>query len=308
MNVIDPHIHLFDVELGDYGWLKPSNPPFWPDKPIINRSFNDADLNLNSLMSLSGFVHIEAGFNNAQPWLEIEWLEEQVSIPFKAIASADITLAPNEFMILIDKLKNYKNVVGIRHIFDDETVDILRHQNTPINLAYLAQSNLIFETQIEGCDEEAVTQYCGMAKSHETLTLILSHANFCPSATKINDFDVSSKETIENQVSDNETNDNKILQWRNNIVRLALNKNVSIKASGWEMVARDYTLKHVENVISFLVAKFGVERVMLASNFPLTLFSHSYNDLWQSYLTLNFDEEVLNQLMHDNAKRIYKIS
>lgn len=289
MNVIDPHIHLFDVELGDYSWLKPTNAPFWPDKPIINRSFSDADLSLNSLLSLNGFIHIEAGFNNAKPWLEIEWLEEQVSIPFKAIASADITLAPEDFITLINKLKSYKNVVGVRHIFDEDAVDILTHPNTSVNLEYLAQSNLIFETQIPGDDNNAVSHYCDMANSHKTLVLILSHANFCPFATA-------------------HLNDKAILQWRENIKRLALNDNLSIKASGWEMMARDYSVKNIEEIVNFLLSTFGVNRLMLASNFPLTLFSQSYTALWQSYLTLNFDEVVLNQLMHDNAKRIYQIN
>ena len=76
INIIDPHIHLFDLSQGDYHWLKSQNPPSWPDKVIIERNFdlddltnslainltNDGDYNdeLIGEVSLSGFVHIEA--------------------------------------------------------------------------------------------------------------------------------------------------------------------------------------------------------------------------------------------------------
>ncbi|HAG29343.1 MAG TPA: amidohydrolase, partial [Alteromonas macleodii] len=32
---IDPHIHFFASNEGHYGWLKPANAPFWPDKKAI---------------------------------------------------------------------------------------------------------------------------------------------------------------------------------------------------------------------------------------------------------------------------------
>ena len=31
MKIIDPHLHLFDLQQGQYDWLKPEN----PDYPII---------------------------------------------------------------------------------------------------------------------------------------------------------------------------------------------------------------------------------------------------------------------------------
>jgi len=283
MKIIDPHIHLFDVALGDYGWLKAENQPNWPDKALINRSFDQNDLVVDEPLSLAGFVHIEAGFDNERPWREIAWLENNVTLAFSAIAGVDITLEPAKFKSVINTLIQYKSVVGIRHIFDEDAVEILSHINTSENLCYLAQQALIFETQINGDDDASATQYCVMAAQHPKLTLILGHANFC---------------TLD---------DNGFESWFLNIEKIALQGNVMIKASGWEMMDRTYSITHIERVVQALIKRFSPTRVMLASNFPLTLFSQSYADLWASYAALSLPVEVLRQITYENAKRIYTL-
>ena len=93
IKIIDPHLHLFNIEQGDYSWLKPQCPPFWPDKPLINKNFVEADLLLPHAMHLAGFVHIEAGFDNQQPWREIDWWQQDYTLHFTRVAFADITAA-----------------------------------------------------------------------------------------------------------------------------------------------------------------------------------------------------------------------
>ncbi len=38
LKIIDPHIHLIDLAKGQYHWLKPQNPPHWPDKHLIEKN------------------------------------------------------------------------------------------------------------------------------------------------------------------------------------------------------------------------------------------------------------------------------
>ena len=66
MDILDPHLHLFNLKSGDYHWLSPDNPPFWSDKAVIAKNFNESHLLLSTPFNLKGFVHIEAGFDNAQ--------------------------------------------------------------------------------------------------------------------------------------------------------------------------------------------------------------------------------------------------
>jgi len=283
MKIIDPHIHLFDVALGDYGWLKAENQPNWPDKALINRSFDQNDLVVDEPLSLAGFVHIEAGFDNECPWREIAWLENNVTLAFSTIAGVDITLEPAKFKAVINKLIQYKSVVGIRHIFDEEAVEILSHINNFSNLDYLAKKSLIFETQIGGVDDRCVDAYCDMAARHPSLSLILGHAAFCP------------LEKISRAI------------WERNIRKLGCCSNLVMKASGWEMVSREYSQQYISEVLRHLLDCFDENRIMVASNFPLVIFSKNYNELWEIYRTSKLPVNVKNKLMYSNALRIYRI-
>lgn len=116
MKIIDPHLHLFDLSQGEYSWLKPECPPFWSDKPLIAKNFSENDLTLAKPLTLAGFVHIEAGFDNQQPWREIAWLESTCKIPFRSIALLDITLPKALFLTQLESLMTYQSVVGVRYI------------------------------------------------------------------------------------------------------------------------------------------------------------------------------------------------
>ncbi|MGB0835716.1 MAG: amidohydrolase family protein [Psychrobium sp.] len=280
MKFIDPHIHLFDRNLGNYGWLKPSNPPQWPDKAMINRDFDQSDL-LTTNYEPRGFVHVEAGFDNEQPWREIEWLEATVTMPFKSIACVDLTSEPQAFSDLITRYTQMSSVVGVRHIFDDDAVAILSHANTLTNLQCLSHHQLIFETQISGLDSLAVDAFIDVFQQLPRLRLVLSHSCFAPIDT--NEFTV----------------------WNQAITKLANLKQLMIKASGWEMVSRQYTDDYVLQVVAELINCFGEARVMLASNFPLTLFSQSYSDLWACYQQLHLANSALKSISFDNAAKLY---
>jgi len=282
MKIIDTHLHLFDLESGDYQWLKETSPPFWPDKNRINSDFSDKDLVLNPANQLMGFVHVEAGFDNEQPQREIQWLEQSVSGPFKSIAHINLELSSQQIMTDIKTLNSYNSVVGVRHIFDERAHELLSNEQVVNNLAQIAKSRLLFETQLSGDDEQAISALVSVAQQLPSLTIILSHGCFFPVG----------KET----------------SWQTNIERLALCPNIMIKASGWEMVSRDYQQATVKHVVNLLLIAFGVERVMFGSNFPLCLFSRSYDECWREYQALGIGTTALDALSYANAQRVYRFT
>ncbi len=135
MKIIDPHLHLFELSKGNYQWLKPNNPPFWPDKAIIQSSFSESDIQLSPPFELPAFVHIEAGFDNESPWREVQWLEQTCELPFKAIACANLLLPPAEFSRQLEKLQKNSSLIGVRHILDDEADEILSSHVIKKNLS-----------------------------------------------------------------------------------------------------------------------------------------------------------------------------
>lgn len=280
-NIIDPHLHLFNLNEGDYHWLKEDNPPFWPNKYLINRSFNQANLALSAPLNLAGFVHIEAGFDNSKPEREIAWLESHCDLPFKSIAFADI--CASDFKNQIQKLQQYNSFVGVRHILDDQAQHILANSNTLANLKLLASLDLIFELQCDCSDLGVVKQLSSYLATTPNLTIIINHCGA----------------TTSNKLS---------LALQHGLITLAQHQQCFIKCSGWEMRDKDWAVDLLAPLVKTIISIFGAHRVMLASNFPLCLFSVSYPQLWQHYTNLSgCCAETLSKLCFENAARVYKL-
>ena len=282
MKIIDAHIHLFNLADGDYHWLKPENPPLWPDKLIINKSFEQGDLKLDANDQLAGFVHIEAGFDNDQPWQEIEWLEKACSLPMKSIATCDLTLPPELFAVQLSRLRTYKSVVGVRHILDEDAPDLLAQKNVQINLNRIAKYKLIFELQINVSDLDSVTLFAKLAEQ-SALTYTINHAGFPPLDSDSDDWQ----------------------NWLNGLALLAKN-HAAIKCSGWEMLSRDYELALQKKVVHSCIKLFGIDKVMLASNFPLCLFSKEYAEFWRQIAEI--EESEMQALVYNNARTWYQFT
>ena len=330
INIIDPHLHLFARSRGDYHWLKSENPPFWPDKSLIQQDFSIDDLTkclaLTGNIKLSGFVHIEAGFDNTKPWRELEYLGSLAfanltiaGLPHpksRTIASIDLLAQPEHFQRTLHKLQQYQSLIGVRHILDEHAYSILSNQNVQQNFASLNQvTDFIFELQLPLADEDSNKVMPLLIQTiihNDQLRFIINHAGFPPKSASTNV---------------NTDNDEWHL-WQNNISELAKYPNVFIKCSGWEMADRQYQMSWFSAVTSFCISEFSIERVMLASNFPLCLLgkkvgrglgnklanevgNKSYADYWQDILGSNLikqcSENEKSALLYDNALKVYQL-
>jgi len=298
MKIIDPHLHLFNLEQGDYHWLKANNPPFWPDKSLINNSFTEKDLKLQAPFSLAGFIHIEAGFDNQQPWQELNYLQQSCQLPFNAIASIDLSLDSNSFTQQLQEISLCDCFIGVRHILDEEAFSLLNNKQVLSNIALLDtlaatnKSNLVFEVQMPLDNSHAVNALADVINRNNKLTFIINHSGF--PTTEVSSFNWK--------------------EWQENIAKLAAFKHVAIKCSGWEMNDRLYNknLQWLNLILETCFNAFGEKRTMLASNFPLCLFTHyNYQDYWQQLLTTDFIKNISDQeknaLCYHNALRYYAL-
>jgi predicted TIM-barrel fold metal-dependent hydrolase len=59
----------------------------------------------------------------------------------------------------------------------------------------------------------------------------------------------------------------------------------------------------------FTIEKFGVDRCMFESNFPVDKVTCSYGVLWNSFkrLTAKFSAGEKAKLFHDTAARVYRV-
>jgi len=292
ISIFDPHLHLFNLDKGEYHWLKPNNPPLWNDKSLICRNFGLDDVMLQNDLTFSGCIHIEAGFNNNFPKRELDWLkpifDSHESLRFGLIAYADITLSPKAFEQSIISLSKHKRFKGIRYIFDNNTNDLCSLENVFINLRYLASQHYIFELQFDVAQpsftEKVYQLFCQLPE----LKVILNHAGFAPNYQS-KAFDV----------------------WLLNMQKLASLPNFWLKCSGFEMIDRQYTLEHLTRVLGSCIDIYGKDKVMCASNFPLNLFTCTYQDYWQNVISALSTLKQINPSIYvedmcgNNALSIY---
>ncbi|EAR60381.1 amidohydrolase family protein [Neptuniibacter caesariensis] len=277
--VVDPHIHLFNLDAGNYDWLNPEQAPEWPDKDKIRRSYLEQDLLLGEVAELAGFVHIEAGFDNANPEREIAWLEDHCTKPFRSIAYADLTSSEAESQL--QRLAEHPSVVGVRFILDEQAEAVLANPQFKENLAKLESMGLIFEAQLPLADTNAVNLLSDLMTTLPDLKVVVNHTGSPVFLTE---------------------------EWMNSITQLAHHPECYIKCSGWEMFKRDWEVSAVKPLISFAIRQFGLTRVMLASNFPVSELSLSYADFWKRNLKeMKWKGFEKDMLCYDNAVRIYQI-
>lgn len=285
INITDPHLHLFNLAQGEYGWLQPNQGPDWPDKSALLRNFTEFDLHLSEPMRLAGYTHIEAGFSNDQSWLEIDWIESQANLPIRTIGCVDLCSSQSEFSKAISELTQRSSMVGVRHIFDDQLDSIISHPNTLPNLKTLASASLIFELQFDATDEAAVDKVIVLLAQLPNLTVVLNHQGLGSTA-----FSGEQKH-----------------HWLSGLTKLAELPNLYVKCSGFEMLDRAFTAQTLQQTLEQLVTLFGLSKVMVASNFPLITLSMSYEAYWSLVVeSVRKAELDLERLVDLNAREIYR--
>lgn len=305
LKIIDPHLHLFDLTHGEYLWLKDDNPPYWQDKQLIQHNFNENHLCLSGELSLAGFVHIEAGFNNNQPWQELAFHEVNCSSPFSSIAAINLLDSDSQFTLVLNKLLLQRSFKGIRHILDSQALSLLTSPQVLNNIKHLNQlskqrlSNhkpIIFEVQLPFEDTQACRALHNVISTYPQLTFAINHTGFPPDF--IDESTLNKNALATNSIMSSTQNHS---TWRQNIISFAQYHNVIIKCSGWEMINRHYNADWLNKCITLVIENFGINKVMLASNFPLCLFSQTtYQAYWQYLLNL----PVINALSEDEKSAI----
>lgn len=287
MEIIDPHLHLFNLTLGKYAWLRAECSKDAAGKAPICRDFSERDLLLHKDLKLAGYVHIEAGFDNEASWREVDWLESHAKLPLRSVGHLNLNQPPFEFSAGLDQLAQRTSVVGIRHIFESPFENLVTHPNTLENLELLAAREMHFELQVETLSEENTAQIKALIRSYPKLLFVLNHAGFAPIAP----------------------NHKRYHEGLAGLRALSTCSNLCVKASGFEMADRQFSLKHAASHVARLCDYFDVQRVMLASNFPLIRLRMSYHQYWSEISeALEREKLPVNVLVHENAKRLYRFA
>ena len=101
--------------------------------------------------------------------------------------------------------------------------------------------------------------------------------------------------------------DETLRHWRIAMAQLAAYPNVVVKVSGLGVRGQAWTPEQQKTVLDSLLADFGVERCLFASNHPVDAIVVSLTDLWSGFkaLTRHLTLEQRLQLFCDNAIELY---
>lgn len=291
MKVVDPHVHLWDLEVVPLPWLLPAGESYSGDNRRLPRRYTDRELLAGAGdIEVLKIVNVEA--NPGDALAETRWLQSLAArdgYPQGIVAMLD--LARDDAAARLAALAETPNLRGIRQILNvhaDPRYDYVgRHyMNEPqwrANLRLLARYGLSFDLQIYPSQAALAAD---VAADHPDTLFILDHAGMCV------DRDRAGRRA-----------------WREGLRRLAACENVVAKISGLAMFDHRWTSESLRPYVLETIEAFGASRCLFASNFPIDGLHSSYGALWHAYAEIVAGASASEHaaLFVGNAERCYRI-
>ncbi|AET91357.1 hypothetical protein BYI23_B007500 [Burkholderia sp. YI23] len=294
MQVVDPHIHLWDLSTHHYPWLANPQTSFVGDARDLRHDYLLADLLRDAEdVEILKLVHVDANHDPADPVEETRWLQgiaDQEGMPDGIVAGAD--LSADNAQHVLEAHAAFANTRGIRQILnvhDDKLYDYvgrhyMREPQWRKNFGLLKRYGLSFDLQLYPAQMEEAAL---LAREHADTQFIVNHAGMFVDRDSTSGFRA----------------------WRDGMRLLAACPNVAVKLSGFAMFDHDWTIESLRPYVHETIDTFGSERAMFASNFPVDRLFGTYPALWNAYARIvgGASDSEKEALFVRNAERIYRI-
>lgn len=294
--IVDPHMHLWDLERHYYAWLQdrplPNNPA-GDMSSIAYRSYGLDDYLADTAgWTIAQTVHVECGLPPKDQLSETDWLQgiaDTRGIIGGIVAGA--CLDDTGVEALLEAQAARPRVRGVRQIinwhadlaktYNDH--DPLQDPQWRKGYALLARHGLSFDLQAYPSQFPAAAALAG---AHPDIPMILNHAGMPTNRDEAG-----------------------LRAWRDGLALLAQRPNVSCKISGLAMVDRAWTQTSLRPFVLGVIDAFGPERCMFASNFPVEKVHGSFSDFYAAYdaITADFSQAERSRLFAETARRIYRL-
>lgn len=294
--IVDPHHHLWDLNRHSYPWLTTKPSPIrvaGSVEPLARDYLLDDYLADATRQNVVMSVHIDAGFDPADPVAETRWLQhiaDERGFPHAIVGHARLE-SPDAERVL-EQHAAFANVRGIRQIVNwhpDPNKSYVARPDLFVDPAWqhgyglLRKYGLSFDLQLyPGQMEDAAR----LARAHPDIPVIVNHAGM----------PVDRSEAA-------------IALWRSGMRALADCPNVSVKISGLGMVDWHWTVDSIRPFVLDTIDIFGADRAMFASNWPVDSLYSSFDDLYGAFKTIvaSFSDFEKRQLFYGTAVRIYRL-
>lgn len=291
--IVDAHQHFWDPTVNHHPWLQPGAliPFRYGDYSAIKRPYLPPDY----LPDADGHgvcetVYVETEWDPATPIEETGYavrLAKQNGLPSAIVAQAWLDRADASFVI--GQQAAFPLVRSVRHKPGGPvTPEAVGQQRTLMSdetwrrgYALLEQHGLHFDLQTPWWNlDEAVR----LARDFPRTLIVLNHAGL-PS-------DRSSEG---------------LNGWRRAMARFAAEPNVRVKISGLGQRDRPWTVSENRWIVDEIIAMFGANRAMFASNFPVDSLCGSFDTIYSGFkqIAARYSRQDQEFLFCETARNVY---
>ncbi|MCD5991100.1 amidohydrolase [Pseudomonas sp. CDFA 553] len=292
--IVDAHHHFWDPQVNHHPWLAPeSNIPFrYGDYSAIKRRYLPpeyfADAGEHHVVQT---VYVETEWDPRDPIGETRFVE-QLAVRY-GVPNAIVAQAWLDHPVALDLLKAqaaFKCVRSVRHKPGGPTspeqvgsqLSLMSDEHWRRSFAALHGLGLHFDLQTPWWNLPEAEQ---LAQDFPDTTIILNHAGL-PS----------------------DRSEQGLAGWHAAMSQLAEQPNVVVKISGLGQPGKPWRAEDNAWIVQEIIAMFGADRAMFASNFPVDSLCGSFDDIYSGFKQIVRDLPVADQqqLFYSNARRIYR--
>lgn len=242
MPLIDTHVHAWNLESLRYPWLD--------GEPELGRTMLPGAIDRGH-SGVTGMVFVQADCAPEQGIEEARWVHGLDWPELVAI----VAFAPVEEPTLsgyLDEVAEIDLVRGVRRLLQDEPQQFFERDDLVAGLRMLADRGLTFDACVRYRQLDALL---GLVREVDGLTVVLDHLGKPPVA---DGFASAAAQA-----------------WRDSITRLAEHGTVVAKLSGLAPEAAPHPdlAQQAAPFIEFALERFGVERCMVGSDWPVSEFA-----------------------------------
>lgn len=272
--MIDTHLHLWERKPGAYSWLVPD----------FGELYNDFPPDV-----AEGEVH-KAGVGGAVLVQADDTLEDSLYL-FDVARRYDWALGvvawlpldvPDESSSLLDRYLIEGTLCGVRQLVHDDPRDNFYRLREVYEVAELLVAHSL-PLDIPDAWPRDMSQVVDVATEHPGLTVVLDHMGKPPVDSR--DFD----------------------QWLAVFKAFAASSNTVVKFSGLDHPDRPFTPDGVMHLWEVCLELFGPERMMLGSDWPITVRYGGYQPTWRTLRDLLSRVSIRHRqaIQQDTARRVY---
>jgi L-fuconolactonase len=277
--IVDAHVHLYDPGVIRYGWMR--------GRPLLDRPQGPAELDrAREAVEVDGIVWIEVGADPGEHLAEAGWIAELAAQEPRV--QGIVAHAPLERGAAVEadleRLLELRPVKGIRRLLQGEPDPAFCLRPAFLEgVRRLARHDLSFDICVY----------------HHQLPGALELVRRCPEVRFV--LDHGGKPAIRDHLID---------PWRAHITALADLPNVGCKISGLITEAGPrWTKAQLRPYLEHLLERFGFERAMFGSDWPVAEETHRYAD-WVEIVEgacAGASPDDITRLFRANALAFYRL-